>query len=106
MLFAVSDDLSFLILIGVLGLLGECLTRSTNQMSAARRTIRGWAIGLGIVSGILSFFALSPRDNPLICGVVALCASLAWYFVVTLLVFGCTTLSRRRSVCPLGSEPA
>lgn len=95
--FAESDGCSFFILAVVIGFLGEGVTHLTKRMAALRQSIRNWAVGLGIVSGILFFVTgaaarLPASPDPLLSaifasGLIGLSAGLGWYLVVAVLTF-------------------
>ena len=97
MVFAEWDGFTLLFLFAVLGFLGERLIQLTNRMLALRQTIRYWAIGLGIVTGILFFFTsfggrFAPTPDNLLSnifasGLVGACAGLVWYLAVAILTF-------------------
>jgi hypothetical protein len=97
MLFAESDGFTLLILFAVLSFLGEGIMRLTNRMFALRERVRYWAIGLGIVTGILFFFMsfggrFAPTPDNLLSnifasGLVGACAGLVWYLAVAILTF-------------------
>jgi hypothetical protein len=86
------------VLVIVLAFLGEGVTRLTDRMFALRQVIRSWAVGLGIVTAIFSFFVIfAPRNATSPDGVLSsifqsglsgVCAGLVWYLVVAVLTFG------------------
>ncbi len=98
-LFGEPNVGSFLILVAVIGFLGEGVTHLTERMAVLRRSIRAWAVGLGIVTGLLFFVTafspstrgrLSPDDvlsQILRSGLVGACAGFVWYLFVAVLTF-------------------
>jgi hypothetical protein len=90
------DICSIVTLVGVLGCLGEATTHLTKSMAALRPVIRRWAVALGIVTAVVSFFVLfgsrigSPDDVLAVIlgsGVIGVGAAAVWYLVVAVLAF-------------------
>lgn len=81
----------------VLGLLGAGLCRLTNRMLALRRRIWHWAVGLGIVTGVIFCLSALASSKPpiaddllssiMVGGMVGLFSTMVWYLVVAVIAF-------------------
>jgi hypothetical protein len=97
-IFAQADGSSLIMLAVVFILLAEGLIRLTSRMRELKQSIRAWAVGLGIVSGVVWFFGFlgssktKDADDLLstifAAAMAGLFATMGWYFVVAVLTFG------------------
>lgn len=97
MLGETGDGTAFFILIAVIGLLGECVVHLTERMLALRTSIRYWALGLGIITGVCFFFLMVSSASTVTpesllrdifsAALAGLCGCLSWYFVVAVITF-------------------
>jgi hypothetical protein len=97
-IFAQADGSSLVFLAVVLGFLGEGVVRLTGRMRERKQSVRAWAAGLGIASGLIACLgtisgAKAKDADDLLSGIftggaVGVFACMAWYFAVAVLTFG------------------
>jgi hypothetical protein len=86
---------TFICMTVVMGFMGEGICRLSDRMKSVRVRVRGWAIGLGIVTGIAMMTGTFSSKNsngaevlglPIAGAVFAVLAFGIWYFFVALVV--------------------